>query len=623
MSSNINCWGNALKLTGRGGFAILQLNSMNILGLHTFGHDTGAALISGGRLLAIGEERLDRAKHSGAFPHKSIRYLLGAAGLKDIEDIDLIVGVTRIGKDGRNKEVEMIRSELSYGGPIQTVSHHTAHAAGAFYPSPFDEATVMVVDGLGSNAIDYEAEEKAPFILIIIDAKIQKKMEEVQSFYRAMDGKLFTIRKDYSMPGYRNGIGLLYMGTSVFLGMGDFGSGKVMGLAPYGESGERSFRKNFCEIVDGAALIPSEKNFVRYNDCFQKLFYPDIPQRKKERLPDDVYTQIAFEVQDALEEALVAVANHLYRISPSKNLCYAGGVGLNSVANKKILDNTPFENIFIQPGACDSGIALGCALYGAHVINGEDPKKYRFKNAYLGRSYSEEEVLETLKNTPNIRFTKEKDLFRKAAKLLADGKILGWFEGGSEIGPRALGHRSIICDPGKPEMKDILNEKVKHREGFRPFAPSVLREYVSEYFDLACESPYMLLIAGVKEDKQKVIPAITHVDGTARVQTVTREDNGRYYDLIHEFFKITGVPVILNTSFNVAGEPIVETPAEALKCFMSTEMDCLVIEDYLIEASGPKKLVSGPMVDEDKLRATDFRGGFRRYFSNFFKSNAR
>jgi len=595
---------------------------VNILGLHTFGHDTGAAVISGGRLLAIGEERLDRAKHSGAFPHKSIRYLLDASGLKGIEDVELIVGVTRIGKDGKNKEKEMIRSELGYNGPVHTISHHTAHAAGAFYPSPFDDAAVMVVDGLGSNAIDYEADDKAPFIMRIIDRKMQKKMEEVQSFYRATDGKLFTIRKDYSMPGYRNGIGLLYMGTSVFLGMGDFGSGKVMGLAPYGENPERKFRRNFCEIVDGVALVPSEKNFVRYNDCFQRVFYPDISQRKKEQVPDDVYTEIAYEVQDALEEALIAVANHLYRISPSKNLCYAGGVGLNSVANKKILDNSPFENIFIQPGACDSGIALGCALYGAHVVNGEDPKKYRFKNAYLGRSYGEKEILDALRNTPNIRFAKEKNLARKAGQLLADGKILGWFEGGSEIGPRALGHRSIICDPGKPDMKDILNARVKHREGFRPFAPSVLRECASEYFDLACESPYMLLIAGVKGDKQKAIPAVTHVDGTARVQTVTREDNGRYYDLIQEFFKITGVPVILNTSFNIAGEPIVETPSDALKCFMSTEMDYLVIEDYLIEAVGPKELVSGPLVDEDKLKATDFRDGFRKYFSYFFNNKA-
>ncbi|MCX5812165.1 MAG: carbamoyl transferase [Proteobacteria bacterium] len=595
---------------------------MNILGIHTFGHDTGATLISGGQLLAIGEERLNRQKHSGAFPHKSVRYLLETAGLKNIGNIDLIVGVTRIGKDGKNKEIEMIRSELDYKGKVHTISHHAAHAASAFYPSPFDEAAVMVVDGLGSNAADVDAGAKTPFIFRVIDKKIQKKFEEVQSFYRAIDGRLHTIRKDYAMPGFTNGLGLLYMGTSVFVGFGDFGSGKVMGLAPYGEHTDGRYRRNFYEIVDGAVLIPSEKNFVRHIDHFQKMYYPDIPKRDKGKLPDEVYTAITFEVQDALEKALIEIAGHLYKISPSKNLCYAGGVGLNSVANKKILDNTPFENIFVQPAACDTGIALGCALHGAHMLNNEEPKKYKFKNAYTGRRYSEEEILSALNSTTHIKFSKEQNVAQKAAKLLAEGKILGWFEGGSEIGPRALGHRSIICDPGKPDMKDILNARVKHREAFRPFAPSILKEYVSDYFELTCESPYMLLIAEVKEDKRKVVPSITHVDNTARVQTVTREDNGRFYDLIEEFRKITGVPVILNTSFNIAGEPIVETPADALKCFMSTEMDYLIIEDYFIEASGPKELIGKPVIDENKLKATDFRTDFRKYFKCFFKNNS-
>jgi carbamoyltransferase len=438
-----------------------------------------------------------------------------------------------------------------------------------------------------------------------------------------MDGRLYTIRKDYAMPGFANGLGLLYMGASIFIGLGDFGSGKVMGLAPYGgRTDGRRFRRSFYEIVDGAVLIPSKKNFVRHIDQFQRLYYPDIPKREKGELPDDVYTEIAYEVQDALEEALIEVANHLYRLSPSKNLCYAGGVGLNSVANKKILDNSPFEHIFVQPAACDTGIALGCALYGAHMLMGEDHGKHRFKNAYLGRPYSGGEVLAALRNTANIAFRKEPRIVERAAGLLAEGRILGWFEGGSETGPRALGHRSILCHPGKPGMKDILNARVKHREGFRPFAPSVLRECASDYFDITCESPYMLLIAKVKEDKREVVPAITHVDGTARVQTVTREDNGRFYDLIAEFYKITGVPVILNTSFNIAGEPIVETPADALRCFMSTEMDYLVIEDYLIEASGPKELIGKPVIDENKLKATDFRTDFRKYLNKVFKNNS-
>ncbi len=593
---------------------------MNILGIHSFGHDTGAALISEGRLLAIGEERLNGLKHSGLFPQQSVRYLLEAAGLGSLGDVELIVGVTKIGRDGTNREIAMIRSELGYEGKIHTISHHMAHAASAFYPSPFDEATVMVVDGIGSNAADLDDGARKPFIFRVLDRRMQRQFEEVQSFYRATDGRLYAIRKDYAMPGLANGLGLLYMGASVFIGFGDFGSGKVMGLAPYGgRVASRPFRRDFYEIVDGTVLIPSEKNFVRHIDHFQKAYYPDIPKRENGALPDEVYTEIAYEVQDALEEALIEMANHLYRLSPAKNLCYAGGVGLNSVANKKILDNSPFENIFVQPAACDTGIALGCALYGAHMLNGEDPKKHRFRNAYLGRPYREAEVAAALRNTPNITFWKEPRVVERAAELLAEGKILGWFEGGSEIGPRALGHRSIICHPGKPGMKDILNARVKHREGFRPFAPAVLKEYVADYFDLDCESPYMLLIAKVKEDKQEIIPAVTHVDGTARVQTVTREDNGRFFDLVEAFFKITGVPVILNTSFNIAGAPIVETPADALKCFMSTEMDYLVIDDWLIEASGPKTLIGKPVIDENKLKAVDFRRDLRSYFSNVFK----
>lgn len=459
---------------------------------------------------------------------------------------------------------------------------------------------------------------KTPFAYRHLSIKEQKDYEEVQSFYRAKGNELIPIRKDYTQPGYMNGLGLVYMGTSVFLNLGDFGSGKVMGLAPYGGNPRKSMDREFFEITEGLALPRSEKKFVRHIDHYQKLLFPHVPVRDKQKLPDDVYTEVAYSVQKATEEGLIQIANHLYRISPCKNLCYAGGVGLNSMANKKILDNTPFEKIFVQPAACDSGIALGCALYGAHIIVKEEFGKYSFKNAYLGRVYKEEEIVAVLKSTPNISFTIEKEIVKKCAKLLAEGKILGWFQGRSEIGPRALGHRSILCDARKPEMKDILNTKVKHREAFRPFAPSVLLEHTPQYFDLNCESPYMLLVAEVRGNKKGIVPAITHVDGTARVQTVTKADNGIFYDLIQEFYKITGVPIVLNTSFNIAGEPIVETPEDALKCFMSTEMDYLIIEDFFIDAKGPKKLIKGPIVDENKLEAIDIRGGggLKRWFSS-------
>jgi len=594
---------------------------MNILGLHLFGHDTGAALISRDELTAIGEERLNRLKHSGLFPRLSVQYLLDAAGLRNIDDVDLVVAVTRYHKDGSNATENAIRKELGYKGNIYTISHHDAHAASAYYASPFDEAAIMVVDGLGSKAVEVESGKEIPFALRRFTRKELKDIEEVQSFYRGQGDTITHVRKDCTVPGYMNGIGLVYMGTSVFLNFGDFGSGKVMGLAPYGGQPGKTINEPFVEVVDGVALSKSEKNFVRHQDLYQKRYFPALRPRDNEILPDDLYTEIAYAVQDATEKTLIKIAEYLYRVSPCKNLCYAGGIGLNSVANKKILDNTPFENIFIQPGACDSGIALGCALFGAHVINREELGKYRMRNAYLGRNYSDEEIVADLQATSNIRYTKEKDITKKAAGLLAEGKILGWFEGGSEIGPRALGHRSIICDPSKPEMKDILNAKVKHREGFRPFAPSVLLEKAFEYFDINCESPYMLLIADVKKDKQHLVPAITHVDGTARVQTVTKENNGRYYDLIKEFYTITGLPVILNTSYNIAGEPIVERPLDALRCFMTTEMDYLVIEDYLIEATGPKDLIRGPVVDENKLKAEDIRSekGFRKLFSGHKK----
>jgi carbamoyltransferase len=594
---------------------------LNILGLHVFGHDTGAALISEGRLLAIGEERLSRKKHSGYFPHLSVQYLLRAAGLKGVSDIDLMVGVTRYGKYGENKTVEMIRSELGYNGKIHTISHHDAHAASAFCASPFEEAAVMVVDGLGSRAIEIETGKEAPFALRGLTEREHREREEVQSYYRGKGNGLVLIRKDCTSPGHMNGLGLVYMGTSVFLNFGDFGSGKVMGLAPYGGVPGKTIERRFFECVDGCVLTKSQKNFVRHIDLYRQQFFPEIPKRDSQKLPDDLYTEIAYAVQNATEEALVEIANYLHRISPSTNLCYSGGVALNSVANKKILDNSPFDRIFVQPAACDSGIALGCALHGAHFVAKEAVGKYRFKNAYLGRQYGEGEILRALEDTKNIRFTKEKDIVGRSAHLLADGKILGWFQGGSEIGPRALGHRSILCDARKPEMKDILNVKVKHRESFRPFAPSVLLEHAFEYFLLHCESPYMLLIADVKEEKRGVVPSITHVDGTARVQTVTKEENGSFYDLIKAFYAITGVPVILNTSFNIAGEPIVETPNDALKCFMSTEMDYLVIGDYIIEAAGPKDLVKGPVADENKLKADDVRGGkgFERWFSAFKK----
>jgi len=261
----------------------------------------------------------------------------------------------------------------------------------------------------------------------------------------------------------------------------------------------------------------------------------------------------------------------------------AGGVGLNSVANGRILAETPFEEIFIQPGAGDDGTSIGVAayIYSSLLKNG---RKYIMKDAYLGPSYSTEEVREFLQGKgATFQIYSTSELIEEVAELLSRGKIVGWFQGRMEFGPRALGARSILADPRNPKMKDILNEKVKHRESFRPYAPSVILEDAKEYFELDCPSPFMLLVARVREDKRKIIPAVTHVDGTARIQTVSREENSLYYDLIQRFKDITGVPLIINTSFNVRGEPIVCSPEDAYQCFLKTEMDCLVMENFLIK----------------------------------------
>ena len=294
---------------------------------------------------------------------------------------------------------------------------------------------------------------------------------------------------------------------------------------------------------------------------------------------------IAYAGQRVLEDALIHAAKYLYEKTKYKKLCIAGGVGLNSVANGRILKETNFDEIFIPPASGDNGTALGAALWGYYNI-----LKYErnitdgliLKNAYLGREYSDEEILEVIKNYPKLKYEKSLDIAKHTAKLIAEGKIVGWFQGGSEYGPRALGHRSILVNPCIPDMKDYLNSRVKFRESFRPFAPSVLYEDQTKYFEIEQYTPYMLIVANVKKDKQQVIPAVTHIDGTARLQSVTKECNGIYYDLIHEFKEITGESVILNTSFNVKGEPIVETPKDAIECFLKTNIDNLAIGSFIL-----------------------------------------
>lgn len=378
---------------------------------------------------------------------------------------------------------------------------------------------------------------------------------------------------------------MFYDAFTQFCGFGELEAGKLMGLAPYGEKSEYYHRirplirlkagRHGLFWLDRSYFCPGRPGYT--SRMVTLLGQP----RRDEEPTCAKFANIAWACQRVTEEALIHSAQWLYERTRCKNLCLAGGVGLNSVANKRLVDETPFENVFVQPASSDTGCALGAALYYQHQILGME-RRYHMRHAYLGREYSQAEIEAAIPQREDVAVEKPKDLTATVARLLADQYIVGWFQGGSEIGPRALGHRSILCDPRRGQMKQILNDRVKHREMFRPFAPSVLAEKAHDYFEIDVASPFMLLVAPIRPDKRSVIPAVVHVDGTGRVQTVTREANGTYYDVIDAFGKLTDVPVILNTSFNIAGKPIVETPEDAVNCWLGTAIDCLVLGDRLL-----------------------------------------
>jgi carbamoyltransferase len=547
-----------------------------ILGIQCYAsHDAGAALVRFSRstgemdYVAISEERLIRKKHPYSFPFHSINYCMEQFDLDKLSQIDLLVTdfirLDRWHSSGpsffaTNFDYLKIKFDIDPAKIVST-SHHMAHAASAFYTSGFEDAAVLVVDGNGSEL-------------------------QTNSFLRGNSNGL-----EYVDTYKAHGIGSVYTGISSWvLNMGTGGEGKTMGLAPFGEK--------FEPVLDIAGELDGIKtdfsSFMRrmpYSDALNHLppFDRINPLKHdlktcpdQEALLDPYFARVAFEVQEETERTMVHLGQEIERQIDSPNICLSGGVALNSVANKIMFDATKFENIFVFPACSDSGIPLGLALWGyynAPELGDFERQKTVFKNAYTGRTYANDHISEMLgrHNIPSQEMTPE-----IVAEHIADGKIIGWFQGGSEYGPRALGNRSILGDSRRAEMKDIINHRVKHRESFRPFAPAILAEQCSEYFDLEDDSPYMLLVAEVK--KPDVIPSVTHVDGTARVQTVTLENNYIFYKLISAFNDLTGVPVILNTSFNDAGEPIVETPEDAMICFLKTEMDYLVLGDYLVDA---------------------------------------
>lgn len=538
---------------------------MIVLGLHKDPwHSSGAAMIrdDGVQTLfaSLSEERCNREKDSRKFPLLSTRACMEMLNVASVDDIDLIVMDHIVNADWRLDHYRRLGSTdnfLAAADPkkLHVINHHMAHAHSVFYSSRFESAAVLIVDGRGSK-------------------------KETQSLFMATRGEGIELVDSTT----RIGIGLLYAAVTRAIGFGLLQEGKTMGLAPYGADIKKQMFA-FPRVYEGIA--------TDYSDfCIEDSY--EIKARHEPIVTVSDQARAAFEVQQECETALLHLASYAFERTGASYLCISGGVALNSVANYKVLQSGIFRDIFINPAASDTGIPLGAALFGYHRIL-KQPKRYREISPYLGPCYSRERIhaaIEAYRRTsydagafPGFR-VEGHDVAERAAQLLAKNKIVGNFQGGSEIGPRALGNRSILMSPLIAGNKDILNGQVKHREAFRPFAPVILEEFTRDYFDIDRPSPYMLLVPTVRADKRHVIPAVTHIDGTGRLQTVNREFNPQLYSVIEGFYERTGVPVLLNTSFNVAQEPIVETPEDAIRCFRGTGIDALLIGEVVLIKDG-------------------------------------
>lgn len=525
---------------------------MKILGLHKDPwHNSGASVIVEENGVVkfgnLSEERVNREKDSRKFPELSTKVLMKEFGIRDVNDFDYVVMDYIVNKEDWKKDY--FRKQCSQDNylneieqdKINIINHHLCHAYNAFYSSKFKDAAILVVDGRGSAG-------------------------ETQSLYYGNVNEGITLIDKTK----KIGIGLLYAAVTQAIGFKLLQEGKTMGLAPFGNDGSAPIM-DFKGIFNG--IETSYEDICVEGSYKLNIEHPPIESFEKK-------AKVAFEVQEECEKAMLHLAKYAKEKTGCNNLVISGGVALNSVANYKILQSGIFEDIFINPAASDTGISLGAALYGYHAL-GKNPKLYKDISPYLGPSYSDKEINMAIEKNNGYKVISN-GAFEEAAKLINSGKILGLFQGRSEMGPRALGNRSIIMNPLKAEYKDILNERVKFRESFRPFAPAILFELKEEYFKIDRESPYMLLVPEVKPGKEKIIPAVTHVDNTGRLQTVTEEFNPKFYKLIEAFYKESGVPVLLNTSFNIADEPIVESPGDAINCFMKTNIDALLIENYLL-----------------------------------------
>ena len=611
---------------------------MYILGISAFYHDSASCLISNGKIIAAAqEERFTRKKHDSGFPKNSISYCLDEANI-DPKKLDYIVfyekpflkferlletylafapkGFKSFSssmpiwiKEKLFQKVmlinflkEIFKNEIELEDKILFSEHHLSHAASAFYPSPFESAAVLTMDGVG---------------------------EWTTTSLALGRGSELEVVKEIHFP---HSLGLLYSAFTYYTGFRvNSGEYKIMGLAPYGKPVYVDVIKNNLIKINDDGSFNLNMHYFDYctgltmtNKNFNKLFGG--PPRKSESEITQKEMDLAASIQAIAEEVVLKLAKDIQKNTNEKNLCLAGGVALNCVANGILLKEKIFENIWIQPAAGDAGGSLGAALtiwYKMLKNTRELPiNPSKMNGAYLGPSYQNEEVKLLLDSCgATYHQYDKKELIELVAQQLSQEKAVGWMRGRMEFGPRALGNRSIIGDPRSPKMQKQLNLKVKYRESFRPFAPSVLREHVSNWFDLDIDSPYMLLVANVLKDKcyemseddrslfgieklnipRSDIPAITHIDYSARVQTVHSETNPTYHSLINKFYEITGCPVLVNTSFNVRGEPIVCSPEDAFKCFMGTELDLLVIEDFVLLKNEQNQNLKEDYKDKYKL----------------------
>ena len=542
-------------------------------------HNGAVCLLHGDQIVvAVQEERLSRCKRHriyGKGPSLAAGYCLSYAGI-DPSDLDLVVLCVqgRLSDEIHDIRLDPFLNVRSHNVPVLTIPHHYGHALSAFATSGFDESAILIVDGAGSPATDFTAEEKK-----ILNGHADDGWETISLYYASgtnitplekhvVDRGSWLMMYDGEMPSFGSLGGMFSAAAQQIFGEASE-AGKVMGLAGYGKPEFPS--RDFFEIEAGV---------FRFKDTVPLQFRHDA--RWPKCAPK--YEALAASVQAALETALLYLVQHLGELCRSRNLCYAGGVALNSVANERLIRESGYENVYVMPAAEDSGAAVGAAYHGLWQLTGHN-SRWRLSHDALGRSYSATETTDAVDKVPQVHSVESQDVVADAVELLCAGKIIGWFDGGSELGPRALGQRSILCDPRSPDAKATLNRRVKMREAFRPFAPAVLLEEAPRWFEFgaaAPESPFMLRVCEVKEEKKAQVPAIMHVDGTGRLQTLTREANGRFYELVKQFYERTGVPMLLNTSFNRMGQPIVETPADAIACLLNTGLDCCVFEDRIV-----------------------------------------